>query len=213
MLEMDLQVPMAKVKCMVEQGLKTAAAAPAVPGSMLAPRSSKGASRAVAAATGSSSSSSKSSMSNNASQSAACAVAVWCGKRFQLQLEFSSSRKLAVVLLLLPSLATAPAPSQLHSNADLIETQQLQAEQQKAVLQQLAAVQCSLCAVRFGVQEVCRKADKARSLVAGKGRRWEDFFGLGQVYSWEQVRAGLARQHLGVGAGELHIRAKITRVW
>jgi hypothetical protein len=115
---------------------------------------------------------------------------------------------MAVSLLLLPPLDSMPAAPDESSGQSTTEQPQQQHQQQ-----QLAAVQCSLCAVRFGVQEVCRKADKPRSLVAGQPRRWADFFGLGEVSSWEQVRAGLARQHLGVGAGELHVRATLTKVW
>jgi hypothetical protein len=141
--------------------------------------------------------------SSSSSIDCSSGVAVWCGKRFQLQVEFIN-RKLAVSLLLLPSLDSMPAAPGEPSDQTITEDQQQQQ-------QQLAAVQCSLSAVRFGVQEVCRKADKPRSLVAAQPRRWADFFGLGEVSSWEQVRAGLARQHLGVGAGELHVRATLTK--
>jgi hypothetical protein len=198
---------MVEVKHLVEkglqQGVKTAAGA-AAPSIVLTANSCQG---AEAAAT----SSSSHNCSSSQHASSCSAVAVWCGKRFQLQLELSSSSKLAVVLLLLPSLDSVQAPTQSYSNQ--AGEQHLPDEQQRLMSQQLAAVQCSLCAVRFGVQEVRRKADKPRSLVAGKGRCWADFFGLGEVCSWEQVRAGLARQHLiGVGAGELHIRATVTKV-
>lgn len=116
--------------------------------------------------------------------------AVWCGHRFSLQLEFNSSRKLAVVLMLLPALRAS--------------------EQQ----QQLASVQCSLCAVRFGVQEVCKKPDKARTLVAGAGRRWVDFFGLGGISSADAACAVLQSKHgIHSSGGELHVRAVIRRVW
>uniref|UniRef100_A0A383WIC5 BACK domain-containing protein n=1 Tax=Tetradesmus obliquus TaxID=3088 RepID=A0A383WIC5_TETOB len=208
-LQLDLRVPVAQVRQLVEQGLKTAAAAAAAvpaPDSLLAARSCQGAGAAVT------SSSFNSSSSGESTHSVSSPVAVWCGKRFQLQLEFGSSRKLAVVLLMLPSMDSMRAPS--HTDIDQAEGRRPSAGQQQLMPQQLAAVQCSLCAVRFGVQEACRKADKPRSLVAGKGRRWADFFGLGEVCSWEAVRAGLGRQHLmSVAAGELHIRATLTKVW
>lgn len=205
-LQLDLRVPVAQVRQLVQQGLQ-AAAVPA-PGSLLAANSYQGTGAAATCTSGSVNCSS----SGESTHSVSSPVAVWCGKRFQLQLEFGSSRKLAVVLLMLPSLESMQAPS--HTDVDQAEGRRPSAGQQQLVPQQLAAVQCSLCAVRFGVQEACRKADKPRSLVAGKGRRWADFFGLGEVCSWEKVRAGLGRQHLmSVAAGELHIRATLTKVW
>jgi hypothetical protein len=184
---------MPQVKQIVEQGLSAAAAqAINLPDDKVAASSSAG-------------DSCSSSIHDSVSSSG---VAVWRGKRFQLQMEFNcSSRKLAVAQLLLPSLDGMQAASGQASG--LLNTDR----QQQLEPQQLAAVQCSLCALRFGVQEVCRKADKPRSLVAGQARRWADFFGLGEVASWQQVRAGLARQHLGVGAGDLHVRATLTKVW
>eukprot|EP00879_Flechtneria_rotunda_P025646 GHRR01027279.1.p1 GENE.GHRR01027279.1~~GHRR01027279.1.p1 ORF type:complete len:429 (+),score=150.18 GHRR01027279.1:1037-2323(+) len=142
-------------------------------------------------------------------------VRTWHGRSFCLKLHMGNDTRLAVTLLMLSSTAgmrqagsgneTGGPRSSSGSISNSIDDGPLQHE--------LAAVQCSVCAVRFGVQELCQKPTKPRTFAAGAGVKWGDFFGLGRVSCWQDVLRGLQRRHMAVGHAGIHIRAVVTKLW
>lgn len=133
-------------------------------------------------------------------------VGIWQGHKFLLKLQLSSSTKLAVSLCLQRTLS---------GKAMCVASQYDDDKQMQQQEQQLVVAQCSMCAVRFGTQEVCRKAERQRTIAAGeKGYTWNDFFGLGEVSSWIGVKTALVTKHqLAIGDDSILIRAKITAIW
>lgn len=130
---------------------------------------------------------------------------MWQGREFYLKMQVSDSRKLMVSLCMKPMMPEDVGEKQGGHAGD----EAMQREQEMTV------VLCSICAVRFGSQEVCRKAERYRTIVAGSnGYTWTDFFGLGEVSSWAGVKTGLITKHqVAIGDASILVRAKLAAVW